>query len=128
MPCVSSQSGSKEAAALPWQEHLASAIIQRLPGLHDDVILDDRGSLSIGTRVTEARKTGYPLILVAGKRSLEDVPKFELIDNSRIARQLCGAGDVSLLPPTESSGKGGMFLTQLELLDALEEFWRVIPR
>lgn len=120
--------GSKEISALPWQEALASAIIQRLPAMHDDIILDDRDSLTIGKRVAEARRTGYPLIIVAGKRALEDVPKFECIDNTLIARQLCGADQLSLLPRTKSDAKGGAFLTQLELLNALEEIWGILPR
>ena len=46
----------------------------------DDVLVDDRGSLTVGKKLMEAKKTGYPYIVVVGKRSVEPVPVFEVHD------------------------------------------------
>lgn len=43
-----------------------------------DVILDDRSSLTVGKKLLEAKRTGYPYIVVVGKKSVLDLPMFEL--------------------------------------------------
>lgn len=73
------QKGSKEAKAVSWVDHLAQ-VISNIPSLQDDVIIDDRETWTIGKRVLEAKKTGYPIIIVVGKKACELVPLFEVID------------------------------------------------
>ena len=34
----------------------------------------------MGRKLVEARKVGYPYIIVVGKKSVEPIPKFELHD------------------------------------------------
>ncbi|XP_027224345.2 probable proline--tRNA ligase, mitochondrial [Penaeus vannamei] len=76
---ISPKKGSKEAKAVSWVDHLAQ-VISNIPSLQDDVIIDDRETLTIGKRVLEAKKTGYPIIIVVGKKACELVPLFEVID------------------------------------------------
>ncbi|XP_042859358.1 probable proline--tRNA ligase, mitochondrial [Penaeus japonicus] len=76
---ISPKKGSKEAKAKSWVDHLAQ-VISNIPSLHDDVVIDDREALTIGKRVLEAKKTGYPIIIVVGKKASESVPLFEVID------------------------------------------------
>lgn len=45
-----------------------------------DVIVDDRTNLTIGKRIIEARRSGYPYIVVVGKKSTESSPVFEILD------------------------------------------------
>lgn len=79
---ITSQKGSKEAGSAFWVEHLAEAM-DSIPTLKDDVVVDDRDRLTIGKRVMEAKRSGYPFIIVVGKRSCELVPMFELLDSSQ---------------------------------------------
>ena len=39
-----------------------------MPRLAADMLLDDRGHMTIGRRVKDAAHIGYPLIVVVGKR------------------------------------------------------------
>ncbi|XP_041886699.1 probable proline--tRNA ligase, mitochondrial isoform X1 [Corvus kubaryi] len=71
--------GSKEeeegAALLEWvYDDLAEA----LPHLAGDSVLDDRTQLTIGKRLKDANRLGYPYVVVAGKRVCEDPPVFEV--------------------------------------------------
>lgn len=45
-----------------------------------DVVLDERPTATIGKKLLEAKKVGYPFIIVAGKSSTNPVPLFELHD------------------------------------------------
>ncbi|MPC39196.1 putative proline--tRNA ligase, mitochondrial [Portunus trituberculatus] len=71
--------GSKEASSALWVDHLAE-VMSGMPDLQDEVLVDDRDRLTIGKRVMEAKQTGYPFIIVVGKRACEMVPMFELLD------------------------------------------------
>lgn len=55
-------------------------MIEAIPDLKDDVLLDDRTSLTIGRRFLEARKMGYRFIVVIGKKSVEETALFEITD------------------------------------------------
>lgn len=48
-----------------------------------DVILDDRSATTIGKKLMEAKRMGYPFVVVVGKKSLEQVPLVELHDLSQ---------------------------------------------
>ncbi|XP_066981482.1 probable proline--tRNA ligase, mitochondrial isoform X1 [Macrobrachium rosenbergii] len=76
---ISPKRGSKEANAASWVNFLANTI-GSIEGFHDDIIIDDRDTFTIGKRVMEAKKVGYPIIIVVGKSACELVPRFELID------------------------------------------------
>ncbi|KAK8729675.1 hypothetical protein OTU49_008264 [Cherax quadricarinatus] len=76
---ITPKKGSKEAGALSWVDHLAH-VVNSIPGFQNDVIIDDRDSFTIGQRVMEAKKTGYPLVIVVGKGACASIPLFELID------------------------------------------------
>ena len=58
-------------------DYLANTI-SNIPGLEDDVLVDDRTHLTIGKRVLDARKVGYPIQIVVGKRASEMMPLFEV--------------------------------------------------
>lgn len=45
---------------------------------YDDVIIDDRINLTIGKRLLDAKRMGYPIIVVLGSKILDNEPKFEL--------------------------------------------------
>ncbi|XP_054689597.1 probable proline--tRNA ligase, mitochondrial isoform X2 [Grus americana] len=71
--------GSKEeeeGAAL--LERLYDDLAEALPQLASDSVLDDRTQLTIGKRLKDANKLGYPYVVVAGKRVCEDPPVFEV--------------------------------------------------
>ena len=54
-----------------------------------DVILDDRAKLTVGKKLREAKKTGYPYIILFGKKSLDQEAKLELhITNTSEAVEL----------------------------------------
>lgn len=76
---ITPKEGSKEEAAtktLGDQLYGAFNAIYR-----DDVIVDDRINMTIGKRVFEAKRTGYPVIVVIGSKATDPVaPKFELIE------------------------------------------------
>lgn len=65
------KSGShEEAAVAPLTAH----IYERLSaanggGCEDDVIVDDRTGLTIGRRLLEAKRFGYPIVVVAGPKA-----------------------------------------------------------
>ena len=67
--------GSKEARAGALVEYIhsrASDIFQ------SDVMLDDREKLTVGRKLREAQKTGYPLIVLFGKKCIDPEPRLEL--------------------------------------------------
>ncbi|XP_068250561.1 probable proline--tRNA ligase, mitochondrial [Palaemon carinicauda] len=72
--------GSKEANLTSWV-HFLTDTIGSIKSFQDDIIIDDRDTFTIGKRVMEAKKTGYPFIIVVGKKASELVPRFELIEN-----------------------------------------------
>lgn len=71
--------GSKEeeeGAAL--LERVYDDLAEALPRLAGDSVLDDRTQLTIGKRLKDADRLGYPYVVVAGKRVCEDPPVFEV--------------------------------------------------
>lgn len=64
-------------------KHLAEILynaIESIPGLNNDVLLDDRTGLTIGRRFLEARKMGYRFIVVIGKKATEETALYEITD------------------------------------------------
>ncbi|XP_020030967.1 probable proline--tRNA ligase, mitochondrial isoform X2 [Castor canadensis] len=70
--------GSKEAETSELSGHLYDHITEAVPHLHGEVVLDDRTHLSIGNRLKDANKLGYPFVIIVGKRALEDPAHFEV--------------------------------------------------
>lgn len=70
----------EEGAAL--LERVYDELAQALPHLAGDAVLDDRGQLTIGKRLKDAQRLGYPYVVVAGKRVCEDPPVFEVWDQN----------------------------------------------
>lgn len=70
--------GSKEAVAASLTELLYDHITEAVPQLRGEVLLDDRTHLTIGNRRKDADKLGYPFVIIAGKRALEDPAHFEV--------------------------------------------------
>ncbi|XP_030914406.1 probable proline--tRNA ligase, mitochondrial, partial [Geospiza fortis] len=70
----------EEGAAL--LERVYDELAQALPQLAGDAVLDDRSQLTIGKRLKDAQRLGYPYVVVAGKRVCEDPPVFEVWDQN----------------------------------------------
>ncbi|KAM4872286.1 putative proline--tRNA ligase, mitochondrial [Thomomys bottae] len=70
--------GSKEAEAAELTGCLYDHITGAVPQLHREVVLDDRTHLTIGNRLKDANKLGYPFVIITGKRALEDPAHFEV--------------------------------------------------
>ncbi|XP_072173392.1 probable proline--tRNA ligase, mitochondrial [Diadema setosum] len=77
---VSAKEGGKEDAAIPLAEELCANISSHIPRLSSELLLDDRGHMTIGRRLKDAHQLGYPFIVVVGKKALEADPRYELID------------------------------------------------
>ncbi|XP_020709473.1 probable proline--tRNA ligase, mitochondrial isoform X2 [Athalia rosae] len=71
--------GSKEELAADYAESFYKMI--NSAGI--DAILDDRTEFTIGKRLLEAKRTGYPYIVVIGKRVIKESPLFEVHDLSK---------------------------------------------
>ncbi|XP_074688059.1 putative proline--tRNA ligase, mitochondrial [Strix aluco] len=59
-------------------ERVYDDLAEALPHLASDSVLDDRTQLTIGKRLKDANKLGYPYVVIAGKRVSEDPPVFEV--------------------------------------------------
>ncbi|NXW49399.1 SYPM protein, partial [Nyctiprogne leucopyga] len=59
-------------------EQLYDNLTEVLPRFAGDSVLDDRTQLTIGKRLKDANKLGYPYVVIAGKRVCEDPPVFEV--------------------------------------------------
>lgn len=71
--------GSKLDEAAVVTEELVHSLGEALPCLRGEVVLDDRTQMTIGKRLKDASKLGYPYIIVVGQGALEETPKFEVI-------------------------------------------------
>ncbi|XP_037672562.1 probable proline--tRNA ligase, mitochondrial isoform X2 [Choloepus didactylus] len=70
--------GSKEAAAPELMGSVYDHITEVVPQLRGELLLDDRTHLTIGNRLKDANKLGYPFVIIAGKGALEDPSRFEV--------------------------------------------------
>lgn len=71
--------GSKVDEATLQAEELVQALGETLPHLRGEVVLDDRTQMTIGKRLKDASKLGYPYVIVVGQGALEETPRFEVI-------------------------------------------------
>lgn len=65
-----------------------------MPQLEDNVIIDDRSHMTIGRRVLEAKRKGYPHIAVVGRAAAEQTPRIELIHVHSGETSLHNLGDL----------------------------------
>lgn len=71
--------GSKVDEAAALAEELVHTLGKSLPHLRGEVVLDDRTQMTIGKRLKDAGRLGYPYVVVVGQGALEEMPKFEVI-------------------------------------------------
>lgn len=69
--------GSKEFHSSHWCDHLEHHI-KKIKGYEDEVIVDDRIKQTIGKRLIDAQKLGYPIIIIIGKKAIQSIPHFEV--------------------------------------------------
>ncbi|XP_072295245.1 probable proline--tRNA ligase, mitochondrial [Eucyclogobius newberryi] len=70
--------GSKADGASSMAEDIAHGL-GALPCLRGEVVLDDRTHMTIGKRLKDAKRLGYPYVVVVGQAALEEQPNFEVI-------------------------------------------------
>ncbi|NXU84130.1 SYPM protein, partial [Xiphorhynchus elegans] len=68
----------EEEEGVAQLERVYDDLAEALPHLAGDAVLDDRTQLTIGKRLKDANKLGYPYVVIAGKRVCEDPPVFEV--------------------------------------------------
>lgn len=71
--------GSKVDEASGLAEELVHMLAERLPRLRGEVVLDDRTQMTIGKRLKDAKRLGYPYVIVVGQAALEETPRYEVI-------------------------------------------------
>ncbi|KAM4628651.1 putative proline--tRNA ligase, mitochondrial [Polymixia lowei] len=71
--------GSKVDEVASSAEELVHTLEETLPCLRGEVVFDDRTQMTIGKRLKDASRLGYPYVVVVGQGALEETPKFEVI-------------------------------------------------
>lgn len=71
--------GSKTDKVAALAEELPHTLEGALPHLRGEVVLDDRTQMTIGKRLKDASRLGYPYVVVVGQGALEEPPQFEVI-------------------------------------------------
>lgn len=63
------------------------SILDQVFMLKGNILVDDRTQLTIGRRMLDAKRMGYPYIIIIGSKATEQVPLLEVNDiknNSRL--------------------------------------------
>lgn len=55
-------------------------LLEGIPNLNDDILIDDRTEKTIGKRFLEAKLFGFPFIIIVGKDATQETPLYELHD------------------------------------------------
>ncbi|KAF3835354.1 hypothetical protein F7725_027912 [Dissostichus mawsoni] len=76
---VPPKKGSKMDGAAVLAEELVHTLGETLPRLRGEVVFDDRTQMTIGKRLMDASRLGYPYVIVVGQGALEETPRFEVI-------------------------------------------------
>lgn len=71
--------GSKLDNVADLADDLVHTLGETLPSLRGEVVLDDRTQMTIGKRLKDASRLGYPYVVVAGQSAAEETPRFEVI-------------------------------------------------
>lgn len=74
--------GSKEDKGTVHLEDLYDSIVETVPQMGEEVLMDDRTHLTIGKRLKDAKRLGYPYVIIAGKKVLDEPPVFEVWNQS----------------------------------------------
>lgn len=59
--------------------------LSQVPGLHGNILVDDRSQLTIGKRMMMAKRMGYPAVVVVGSKCLEDQVEVHLVNEGQQA-------------------------------------------
>ncbi|XP_075159774.1 prolyl-tRNA synthetase 2-like protein, mitochondrial [Haematobia irritans] len=78
---IGPKQGSKEAPQAEVVEQQILLELEKLCGR--ELLHDDRKHLTIGKRVMESKRMGYPIVIVVGSKSCEDIPKIEIHINGK---------------------------------------------
>lgn len=65
-----------------------------IPHLRGEVVIDDRTKLTVGRRLYEAERIGYPYVVVIGKKALEAEPLMELQNIYNKSKQFLSLSDI----------------------------------
>lgn len=76
---ITPKAGSKEESMMQFAYDISTSLNQ-LEHLKDNVIIDKRTKLTIGSRFNNAKEIGLPYIVVIGKKATELIPKIEVHD------------------------------------------------
>uniref|UniRef100_A0A3Q3EQ91 Probable proline--tRNA ligase, mitochondrial n=1 Tax=Labrus bergylta TaxID=56723 RepID=A0A3Q3EQ91_9LABR len=71
--------GSKVNEASILAEELVHTLGETLPRLRGEVVLDDRTQMTIGKRLKDASRLGYPYVVVVGQAAVEETSRYEVI-------------------------------------------------
>lgn len=74
------QDGSKEESQKYLADFLYSNLQEEIKDLKNNIVVDDRTTLTIGRRELEAKRIGYRYIIVINEKSSEHIPLFEFND------------------------------------------------
>ncbi|XP_071117304.1 probable proline--tRNA ligase, mitochondrial [Haliotis cracherodii] len=77
--CIIPQKEGYEADTLFRLANDLSDQLTSMANLSGEVVIDDRTQMTIGKRLYEARRLGYPYIVVIGRKALEAEPQYEVI-------------------------------------------------
>lgn len=75
---INFKEGSKEEASIGIKGETLYHSLNSYTQLNGDVLYDDRSHMTIGRRFLEARRMGYPYVIVLGKRATENPPLLEV--------------------------------------------------
>ncbi|XP_074859594.1 putative proline--tRNA ligase, mitochondrial [Carettochelys insculpta] len=70
--------GSREERGEALMDNLYDSIVEAVPWIKGDAVLDDRTHLTIGKRLKDANRLGYPYVIIAGKKVFYNPPEFEV--------------------------------------------------
>lgn len=74
--------GSKEEESVKHLTEELYHLLESSEALRDEVVVDDRTSMTIGKRLMDTKKLGIPYILVVGSKAVNSDPKIELHDTN----------------------------------------------
>lgn len=78
--------GSKEEVLVKHFSEELHGQLELEKGFRDEILIDDRLSMTIGKRLKDAQKLGIPFIIVIGSKAVEHEPKLEV---HHIEKGLC---------------------------------------
>ncbi|XKL64270.1 hypothetical protein PGB90_004356 [Kerria lacca] len=74
------KAGSREEIEVELLLPKIYELLEGIPNLNDDILIDDRTEKTIGKRFLEAKLFGFPFIIIVGKDATQETPLYELHD------------------------------------------------